>query len=55
LLRSLEDIFRLGEHLGYARDNPANHYFLDTIGEDKNIFETPEYDPPFEHKYEPRL
>jgi phosphatidylinositol-3-phosphatase len=39
LLRSLEDIFNLYEHLGYAADNPRADYFLDTIGNDDNIFE----------------
>jgi len=39
LLRSLEDIFQLHEHLGYAADNPRQDYFLDTIGDDENVFE----------------
>ena len=39
LLRSLEDIFKLHEHLGYAADNPRADYFLETIGDDENIFE----------------
>jgi hypothetical protein len=39
LLRSLEDIFRLDGHLGYAADDPRTGYFLDTIGNDRNIFE----------------
>jgi phosphatidylinositol-3-phosphatase len=39
LLRSLEDIFRLHNHLGYAADNPREGYFLDTIGDDQNVFE----------------
>jgi phosphatidylinositol-3-phosphatase len=38
LLRSLEDIFRLHHHLGYAADDPAANYFLDTFGNDQNIF-----------------
>ncbi|MGA8742855.1 MAG: alkaline phosphatase family protein [Terracidiphilus sp.] len=38
LLRSLEDIFQLHEHLGYAADNPSLGYFLDTIGNDENVF-----------------
>jgi phosphatidylinositol-3-phosphatase len=38
LLRSLEDIFKLDGHLGYAAENPREGYFLDTIGDDKNIF-----------------
>jgi hypothetical protein len=38
LLRSLEDIFQLHEHLGYAADNPREDYFLDTIGNDENVF-----------------
>jgi hypothetical protein len=40
LLRSLEDIFKLHEHLGYAADNPETHYFLDTIGDDRNVFKS---------------
>jgi phosphatidylinositol-3-phosphatase len=39
LLKSLEDIFKIDEHLGYAADNPASGYFLDTIGNDQNVFE----------------
>lgn len=39
LLRSLEDIFRLEEHLGYAADDARIHYFLDTIGNDTNVFQ----------------
>jgi hypothetical protein len=38
LLRSLEDIYGLGEHLGYARDNPWTNYFLETIGNDSSVF-----------------
>jgi phosphatidylinositol-3-phosphatase len=38
LLRSLEDIFQLREHLGYASDDPRIGYFLDTIGDDENVF-----------------
>jgi hypothetical protein len=38
LLRSLEDIYGFGEHLGYARDNPWTNYFLETIGNDSNVF-----------------
>jgi hypothetical protein len=38
LLRSLEDIFKLHEHIGYAADDPAANYFLDTFGNDENIF-----------------
>jgi hypothetical protein len=44
LLRSLENIFGIREHLGYAADNPATGYFLDTIGNDRAIFEN-EYWP----------
>jgi len=40
LLRSLEDIFKLDHHIGYAKDDPSMGYFLDTIGNDQNIFET---------------
>ena len=39
LLRSLEDIFGLREHLGYAEDDPATGYHLDTIGNDRQVFE----------------
>jgi hypothetical protein len=38
LLKSLEDIFKVDGHLGYAADNPATGYQLDTIGDDQNIF-----------------
>ena len=38
LLRSLEDIFRLGEHLGYAADDAHTGYRLDTLGNDHGIF-----------------
>lgn len=39
LLRSLEDIFKLEDHLGFADDIPRLNYYLDTIGNDQNIFE----------------
>jgi hypothetical protein len=39
LLRSLEDIFRLGAHLGYAADDPPSGYLLDSIGNDEAIFQ----------------
>jgi len=38
MLRSLEDIFQLG-HIGYAADNRRLQYFLDTIGDDENVFQ----------------
>jgi phosphatidylinositol-3-phosphatase len=38
LLKSLEDIYGIGEHLGYAADNPSANYVLDTISNDSNIF-----------------
>lgn len=38
LLRSLEDIFRLREYLGYADEDPAAGYHLNTIGNDSTIF-----------------
>ena len=41
LLKSLEDIFRLGAHLGYAADNPRAGYRLATIGEDRNDINGP--------------
>jgi hypothetical protein len=37
LLKSIEDIFHLG-HIGYATDDPKTHYFLDTVGEDEDVF-----------------
>lgn len=39
LLRSIEDIFHLSEHLGYAADDPHTGYFLDSIADDKDVFE----------------
>jgi len=51
LLRSLENIYRLDHHLGYAADIPRANYFLDTIGDDQNIFEARSDrsgDPPFD-------
>jgi hypothetical protein len=39
LLRSLEDIFRVGGHLGYAADDPRSGYLLDSIGNDEAIFQ----------------
>ncbi len=39
MLRSLEDIFGLNEHLGYAADDPATGYHLDAIGDDQRIFQ----------------
>ncbi len=39
LLRSLEDIFRIREHLGYAADDPGTGYLLDSIGNDEAIFQ----------------
>ena len=38
LLRSLEDIFRVGGHLGYAADDPRTGYHLNAIGDDEAIF-----------------
>lgn len=38
LLRSLEDIFRLHEHLGYAADNPQTGYHVQTMLDDRSIF-----------------
>jgi len=55
LLRSLEDIFHV-DHLGYARDDRRTGYVLDTIGNDKNIFEhVDEYQPPVDPKYHPHF
>ncbi|HEX4377739.1 MAG TPA: alkaline phosphatase family protein [Steroidobacteraceae bacterium] len=39
LLRSLENIFGLREHLGYAADDPATNYYLHTVGNDRQVFE----------------
>jgi hypothetical protein len=56
LLKSLEDIFRLDGHLGYAADNPRTHYFLDTIGDDKSIFEHRyEFEPRLDPGHEPKF
>jgi hypothetical protein len=41
LLKSLEDIFGLAGHLGYAADNPRTGYHLATLGEDRNVFTQP--------------
>ena len=38
LLRSIEDIFRLDGYLGYAANDPAKGYTLDTIGNDRKVF-----------------
>jgi hypothetical protein len=38
LLRSLENIFGVRQHLGYARDSPRRGYHLETIGNDSSIF-----------------
>jgi hypothetical protein len=38
LLRSLEDIFQLKSHLGYAANHPEAHYVLSTIGDDTAVF-----------------
>lgn len=40
LLRSLEDIFGIQDHLGYAADNPATGYHVDDIGNDESIFKS---------------
>jgi len=39
LLRSLEDIFRVDGHLGFAADDPSTGYILDSIGSDAAIFQ----------------
>ncbi len=46
LLRSLEDIFRVGGHLGYAADDRRTGYHLDTIGNDAAIFRHRYHEPP---------
>jgi hypothetical protein len=38
----------LREHLGYAADDPRIGYYLETIGNDRNIFEQ-DYWPKFGH------
>jgi hypothetical protein len=35
----MEDIFRLDGHLGYAADDPAKGYVLETLGNDRKIFD----------------
>lgn len=39
LLRSIENIFGLTSHLGYAADIPSKRYHLDTLDKDKYVFE----------------
>jgi phosphatidylinositol-3-phosphatase len=39
LLRSLEDIYGLDGHIGYAADDPRAGYYLDSIADDKNVFQ----------------
>jgi hypothetical protein len=51
LLRSLEDIFRLDGHLGYAAENPGTGYLLDTIGDNREIFHS---DVHFGHWIDPQ-
>ena len=43
LLRTVEDIFRVDGHLGYAASKPDEYYFVEDIGDNKAIFK---------HKYE---
>jgi phosphatidylinositol-3-phosphatase len=38
MLRSLEDVFGVHEHLGYAENDEASGYHLDTIGTDRQIW-----------------
>ena len=38
LLRTLEDMFGLPQHLGYAADNPASGYHVDSISNDANVW-----------------
>jgi phosphatidylinositol-3-phosphatase len=38
LLRTLEDIFALHEHLGYAADDPRTRYHVTNIANDRNVF-----------------
>ena len=40
LLRSLEDIFGLQEHLGYAADEPRIGYHVQTMVDDRSIFKS---------------
>ncbi len=55
LLRSFEDIFGIWEHLGFAADDLRTGYVLDTIGNDKEVFEHPyEYHDPI-HWQGPRF
>ena len=39
LLRSIENIFGLVGHLGYAADNPSKRYYLDTLDNDTTVFQ----------------
>ncbi len=56
LLRSIEDIFRVDGHLGYAANNPKAHYFVETIGDDKEVFQHRyEFEPPFDWKLRPHF
>jgi hypothetical protein len=41
LLRSLEDLFGIAPHLGYAADNPASNYAVKDISNDPGIFRDP--------------
>jgi hypothetical protein len=52
LLRSLEDIFDIHEHLGYAADDPRKGYYLNTIGNDRDVFEN-DYWPQHGHFHLP--
>jgi hypothetical protein len=40
LLRSLEDIFQLHEHIGYAENDSKIDYHLETIGDDQSVFKS---------------
>lgn len=40
LLRSLEDIFGLHEHLGYAADNPSEGYYVQALWNDQGVFKS---------------
>jgi hypothetical protein len=55
LLRSIEDIFKLDGHLGYAADDPRTSYFLDTIGDDKDVFKHEGEEPWAQRSTAPRF
>ena len=56
LLRTVEDIFRVDGHLGYAGDIPDQYYFVEDIGNNKEIFNHSfEYEAPFDPRQWPHF